>query len=57
MAVLTVCPIAPPMDENMYWTARTTATYWWVVAAITAICSVMTRVPPAKAMKIWHITM
>ena len=55
MAAATADPMAPPTDANMPSTAMTTATYWWEVAAMAAICSQITRVPPEKAMKIWHM--
>ncbi len=43
MADATVAPMAPPTLETMLSMAITTATYWWEVAAMTAICSQITK--------------
>lgn len=46
--------MAPPIELKIESMARTTAMYWWVVAAMAPTCWVITRVPPPKAMKSWH---
>ena len=57
MAAAMVSPTAPPICDDRATMARTMAAEPWELAARAATSWQVTRVPPAKAMKIWHMMM